>query len=138
VNPDEAPKRTQSGEMPALKNDLKETQSHVEAAMKRGLFLSDLKAGAMTVIGILAGGYAALHAIDGRAQDKVDAGVASVREVTEEKLKAIEQRMDWQEKQLGEAKSIATATNDTINRMALRQGVVPAQPKPVPPRDGGQ
>jgi len=99
VNPDEAPTRTQSGEMPALKGDLKATQTHVEAAMKRGLFLSDLKAGAMTVVGILAGGYAALHAIDGRAQDKVDAGVTSVREVTEEKFKAIEQRLDRTDKQ---------------------------------------
>lgn len=99
MNPDEAPTRTQSGEMPALKGDLKATQTHVEAAMKRGLFLSDLKAGAMTVVGILAGGYAALHAIDGRAQDKVDAGVTSVREVTEEKFKAIEQRLDRTDKQ---------------------------------------
>ena len=100
MNPDKAPEEPISDpSVPVVKGDLKATQTHVEAAMKRGLFLSDLKAGAMTVVGILAGGYAALHAIDGRAQDKVDAGVTSVREVTEEKFKAIEQRLDRTDKQ---------------------------------------
>ena len=139
MNPDKAPDEAKSDpSVPVVKGELRAAQNHVEAVMKRGLFISDLKAGAMTVIGILAGGYAALHAIDGRAQDKVDAGVTSVREVTEEKFKAVEQRIDWLDKQIAETKSVGQATNGTINRMAIRQGVVPVQPKPVPPRDGGQ
>lgn len=138
MNPDAAPEPKSDPGVPVVKGDLRATQNHVEAAMRRGLFMSDLKAGAMTVIGILAGGYAALHALEGRTQTMVQEGDAGVRTETDLKFKAIEQRMDWQEKQIAESKSIAQATNDTINRMAIKQGVVPAQPKPVPPRDGGQ
>ena len=52
MNPDAAPEPKSDPGVPVVKGDLRATQNHVEAAMRRGLFMSDLKAGAMTVIGI--------------------------------------------------------------------------------------
>lgn len=134
MNPDEAPKRTQSGEVPALKGDLKEAQKHVERSMGQQLTLNYLA----TLIIVIGGCWAVFKAVLHEAQAQTDAGVVLVKAVTEEKLRAVEQRMDWLDKQIAETKSVGQATNDTVNKLALRFNVVPSQPKPVPPRDGGQ
>ena len=134
MNPDEAPKRTQSGEMPALKGDLKETQAHVEKTMGQHLTINYVA----TILVVIAGCWGVFKVVLHEAQAQTDAGVVLVKAVTEEKLKAVEQRMDWLDKQIAETKSVGQATNDTVNKLAIRFNVVPSQPKPVPPRDGGQ
>lgn len=134
MNPDEAPKRTQSGEMPALKGDLKETQAHVEKTMGQRLTINYVA----TILVVIAGCWGVFKVVLHEAQAQTDAGVVLVKAVTEEKLKAVEQRMDWLDKQIAETKSVGQATNDTVNKLAIRFNVVPSQPKPVPPRDGGQ
>lgn len=134
MNPDEAPKRTQSGEMPALKNDLKAAQQHVKRSMGQQLTLNYLA----TLLVVVGGCWAVFKVVLHEAQAQTDAGVELVKAVTEQKLKAVEQRMDWLDKQIAETKSVGQATNDTVNKLAIRFNVVPSQPKPVPPRDGGQ
>lgn len=126
---------------PVVKGDLREAQAHVEGAMKRGLMLSDLKALAMTVIAILGGGYAVLHTLDNRAQAQVDAGAALVEAKVDAKLATLEGEIGALKQQMNENKSVTQATNDTVNKLAVRMGVVPTMPVPVPvapTKDGGR
>jgi len=95
VNPDEAPKRTQSGEMPALKGDLKETQAHVEKTMGQHLTINYVA----TILVVIAGCWGVFKAVLHEAQAQTDAGVELVQARADERFKAIEQRLDRTDKQ---------------------------------------
>lgn len=95
MNPDEAPKRTQSGEMPALKGDLKETQAHVEKTMGQRLTINYVA----TILVVIAGCWGVFKAVLHEAQAQTDAGVELVQARADERFKAIEQRLDRTDKQ---------------------------------------
>ena len=95
MNPDEAPKRTQSGEMPALKGDLKETQAHVEKTMGQHLTINYVA----TILVVIAGCWGVFKAVLYEAQAQTDAGVELVQARADERFKAIEQRLDRTDKQ---------------------------------------
>lgn len=95
MNPDEAPKRTQSGEMPALKGDLKETQAHVEKTMGQHLTINYVA----TILVVIAGCWGVFKAVLHEAQAQTDAGVELVQARADERFKAIEQRLDRTDKQ---------------------------------------
>lgn len=95
MDPDEAPKRTQSGEMPALKGDLKETQAHVEKTMGQHLTINYVA----TILVVIAGCWGVFKAVLHEAQAQTDAGVELVQARADERFKAIEQRLDRTDKQ---------------------------------------
>lgn len=95
MSPDEAPKRTQSGEMPALKGDLKETQAHVEKTMGQRLTINYVA----TILVVIAGCWGVFKAVLHEAQAQTDAGVELVQARADERFKAIEQRLDRTDKQ---------------------------------------
>ena len=96
-----------------------------------------MAANGSTLLIVIAGCWGVFKVVLHEAQAQTDAGVTLVNKVNEEKFKAIEQRMDWLDKQIAETKSVGQATNDTVNKMAIRAGVVPTMPTPAPARDGG-
>lgn len=141
MNPDEAPEETGSDpNVPVVKGDLRAAQNYVESTMKRGLFLSDIKALAMAALATLGGGYTVLHTLDSRAQEKVDGGVTLLEAKVDTKLATLQGEIGAMKQQLDENKSVTQATNDTVNKLAVRLGVVPTMPVPVQPArtDGGR
>lgn len=97
--------------------------------MRRGLFWSDIKSFIIAAGAVVTGVWGALHALDARGQAQVDAGVAVVRAATDERIHAIEQRLDRQQ-------SVSDATQSTVFAIAIKLGVQPTVPAPRP-RDGG-
>lgn len=95
MNPDEAPKCTQSGEMPALKGDLRATQNHVEKTLSERLTINYVATLALVVAGCWGVFKVVLH----EAQAQTDAGVELVQARADERFKAIEQRLDRTDKQ---------------------------------------
>lgn len=95
MDPDEAPKRTQSGEMPALKGDLKEAQAHVEKTMGQRLTINYVA----TILVVIAGCWGVFKVVLHEAQAQTDAGVELVQARADERFKAIEQRLDRTDKQ---------------------------------------
>lgn len=124
MNPDEAPKRTQSGEMPALKGDLKETQAHVEKTMGQHLTINYVA----TILVVIAGCWGVFKAVLHEAQAQTDAGVELVQARADERFKAIEQRLDRTDKQ---ADRMEQKLDKVLEGLRL--------PNPAPaPKDAGQ
>lgn len=95
MNPDEAPKRTASGEMPALREDLRAAHRHVVKTMGQRLTISYVA----TILVVIAGCWGVFKAVLHEAQAQTDAGVELVQARADERFKAIEQRLDRTDKQ---------------------------------------
>ena len=110
--------------VPVVKGDLRATQNHVERTMGQRLTVNYLATLGM----VIAACWGVLKVVLHEAQAQTDAGVQSVQTRADERFRAIEQRLDRNDKQSDRMEA-------KIDRLMEAWRI----PNPAPaPRDGGK
>lgn len=129
MNPDEAPEEpTSDPSVPVVKGDLRATQNHVEAAMRRGLMWSDVKSAVIAAGAVGSVLLAGWGRVEAWAQSKVDAGTQPIaKDVADLRVEVREMKVEHREA-LGRMER-------KFDSLFLYLRI----PNPAPaPRDGGQ